>query len=155
VLVVFLVAVARKRELGPVTVAPSPQVSEQASEPPPPAPAPEGSTPEAPRTPEISRPAEVTPPALPGAAGKKAGRKEEGWSVIVAAYNFREPAEKRMKTLAEKFPKFNLSIYEQHADKIYYLVVIGQNISEDRADALRKRAISSGLPRDTYIKKLP
>jgi eukaryotic-like serine/threonine-protein kinase len=146
VLVVFLVAVARKREVGPVTVAPPPPVSEQASQPPVTAPEPS--------TPEVSRPAEVTPPA-PGAAGKKAARKEEGWSVIVAAYNFREPAEKRVKSLAEKFPKFNLSIYEQHADKIYYLVVIGQNISEDRADALRKRAISAGLPRDTYIKKLP
>jgi hypothetical protein len=31
--------------------------------------------------------------------------------------------------------------------------VIGQNLSEDQANALRKRAVASGLPRDTYVKR--
>jgi hypothetical protein len=44
-------------------------------------------------------------------------------------------------------------VFEQKAGKTFYLVVIGQNLSEDQANALRKRAVASGLPRDTYVKR--
>jgi hypothetical protein len=40
------------------------------------------------------------------------------------------------------------------AEKTHYLLVLGENLSEDQAEALRKRAVESGLPRDTYIKRL-
>jgi hypothetical protein len=57
--------------------------------------------------------------------------------------------------MARRWPKFNTNVFEQKADKTYYLVVIGQNLSEDQAQALRKRAVGSGLPRDTYVKRFP
>jgi hypothetical protein len=33
-------------------------------------------------------------------------------------------------------------------------VVLGRNLSEDQAQALRTRAVQSRLPGDTYIKRL-
>jgi tRNA A-37 threonylcarbamoyl transferase component Bud32 len=83
-----------------------------------------------------------------------AGRKAGVWSVIVAAYGSREAAEKRMKTMARKFTGFSLSVQEQKADRARYLVVLGKGLSENDAEALRKRGVGAGLPRDTYIKKV-
>ncbi len=40
------------------------------------------------------------------------------------------------------------------AEKTHYLVVLGQNLSEDQPEELRKRAVDSGVPRDTYIKRV-
>jgi hypothetical protein len=43
---------------------------------------------------------------------------------------------------------------QRSAEKTYYLVMLGQNLSEDAADSLRKQAVASGLPKDTYIKRV-
>ena len=83
-----------------------------------------------------------------------AGRKVGGWSVIVAAYGSRAAAEKRMQKMARRWPKFTVSVQEQGGEKARYLVVLGKGLSENEAEALRKRAVGSGLPRDIYIKKL-
>ena len=88
-------------------------------------------------------------PAISGSRGRRA----EGWSVVVAAYGNREAAEKRQKELARKWPKFNFSVFPQTTERAQFSIVIGKNISEDEADALRKRAVASGIPADTYIKK--
>jgi hypothetical protein len=53
-----------------------------------------------------------------------------------------------------KWPKFNIGVFQPRAGKTPYLVVLGQNLSEDQAEELRKRAVDSGLPRDTYIKRV-
>jgi hypothetical protein len=82
------------------------------------------------------------------------GRKADGWSVIVATYASRELAEKRMRDLMRTWPKFNIGVFQPRAEKAHYLVVLGQNLSEDQAEELRKRAVDSGLPRDTYIKRV-
>jgi hypothetical protein len=59
-----------------------------------------------------------------------------------------------MHEMERKFPKFNISVFEQNADRARYQVVLGQNLGEDQAETLRKRAVAAGLPRDTYIKRL-
>ncbi len=81
------------------------------------------------------------------------GRRGEGWSVVVATYGSREAAEKRQHELTRKWPKFTFSVFQQPAEKAQYLIVIGKNVSEDEADALRRRAVASGIPADAYIKK--
>lgn len=88
------------------------------------------------------------------AAAPRKGKRENGWSVIVAAYSSRDAAEKRMRKLASRWPGFHPSVTEQHKEKAPYIVVLGQNLSEDAAQSLRRRAVSSGLPRDTYIKRM-
>jgi hypothetical protein len=87
------------------------------------------------------------------AAGAR-GRKADGWSVIVATYASRELAEKRMRDMIRRWPKFNISVFQPRGEKTHYLVVLAQNLSEDQAEELRKRAVDSGLPRDTYVKRV-
>jgi hypothetical protein len=82
------------------------------------------------------------------------GRRDDGWSVIAAAYGSREAAEKRVRDMAKRFPKFDIKVQEQSSDRANFLVVLGQNLSEDDAASLRERAVRAGLPRDTYIKRV-
>ena len=116
-----------------------------------------------PRTPDATvadraAPAEVPSPApkpdQPTGAARARGRKADGWSVIVATYASRELAEKRVRDMMKRWPKFNIDVFQPQAEKTHYLVVLGQNLSEDQAEELRKRAVDSGLPRDTYIQRV-
>ncbi len=59
-----------------------------------------------------------------------------------------------MRDMMKRWPKFTLGVFQPATDKTHYLVVLGQNLSEDQAEELRKRAVESGLPRDTYIKRV-
>jgi hypothetical protein len=59
-----------------------------------------------------------------------------------------------MHEMMKKWPKFNPGVLQPATDKAHYLVVLGQNLSEDQAEELRKRAVDSGLPHDTYIKRM-
>jgi hypothetical protein len=93
-------------------------------------------------------PATATPPALPGQ------RKTAGWSVIVGAYRSRELAEKRMREMTNRWPNFQISVFESQEEKTPYLLILGRNLSEDQAQALRQRAFKSRLPGDTYIKRV-
>jgi len=78
----------------------------------------------------------------------------QGWTVIVAAYASREAAEKRMRAMAARWPRFNPTVLQPGTGRTHFVVVLGSNLSQDRADALRKRAVAAGFPRDTYIKNL-
>lgn len=119
-----------------------------------PEPAPVPSTTPAPAHPP--RAAISTPPpraeASPVSAGDKRGA---GWVVVVATYAAREAADKRAHAVAKKWPRFHVEVYQPPAEKPYHMVVIGRNLSENEAGALRKRAIASGFPRDTYIRRFP
>jgi eukaryotic-like serine/threonine-protein kinase len=134
ILIVVLLAVMRKRDAAPVAVVPPAAVSQ--------------------RTPDVEVPAPAPKPDPRGAATRAGGRKADGWSVIVATYASRELAEKRMRDMMSKWPKFNPGVLQPQAEKTHYFVVLGQNLSEDQAEELRKRAVDSGLPRDTYIKRV-
>jgi hypothetical protein len=141
-LTVILAAVVRNNNSVPdaIPVAAAAQQDGQAlaTDPAPVAPAPPA---EAPQT--NSRPAEgITE------------RKASGWSVIVGAYRSRELAEKRMREMTKRWPNFQISVLESQGEKTQYLLVLGRNLSEDQAEALRQRAFKSRLPGDTYIKRV-
>ncbi len=102
--------------------------------------------------PVLSKPAPLPPQVK--VPSPVLARKAGGWSVIVAAYGSREAAEKRMHSMGRQWPKFSASVQDQKTDRARYLVVLGQDLSEADAEALRQRAVRSGLPQDTYIKKL-
>ncbi len=82
------------------------------------------------------------------------GRKADGWFVIVGAYGSHDLAEKRMKTLAKRWPAFQLHVSEHRSERAPWLVTAGENLSEDAAEALRARAARTGLARDAYIKRI-
>ncbi len=81
-------------------------------------------------------------------------RRSESWVVVIASYGARGPAEKRTRETAKRWPRFHVELVEAASEKARLLVVIGRNLSEKEAEALRSRARSSGLPRDTYIKRI-
>ncbi len=134
IMIVLIAAVLRKKDLAEHTSPPAAVAQQQTSAATAPAPV----------------PVPQTMPSVAGATQVKPG----GWSVIAAAYTSRGPAEKRMHEMAKKWPRFNASVLELQTGKAQYLVVLGQNLSQDEADTLRKRAVAAGFPRDTYIKKL-
>ena len=59
-----------------------------------------------------------------------------------------------MRNMMRRWPNFNIGVFQPQTDKTHYYVVLGQNLSEDQAEELRKRAVDSGLPPDTYIKRV-
>jgi eukaryotic-like serine/threonine-protein kinase len=144
ILIVVLSAVMRKRDASPVVaVVPPAAVPERI---------PGAETADRAASAEVLSPAPKPDPRT--AATSARGRKADGWSVIVATYASRELAEKRMRDLMRRWPKFNIGVFQPRTEKTQYLVVLGQNLSEDQAEELRKRAVDSGLPRDTYIKRV-
>jgi cell division protein FtsN len=156
VVVGALVGIGRQKDSVPAVAPSNPPAAQTAPAQPSPAPRP-SPIPQA-TSPQRSDPQRSERPASPsdhakGASSRQMGRRADGWSVVVASYRSRTPAEKRAHDMARRWPKFNANIFEQKADRTYYLVVIGQNLSEDQAQALRKRAVASGLPRDTYVKR--
>jgi serine/threonine protein kinase len=152
-----LVGIGRQKDRSPATAASNPPAVQSAppepSPTPRPSPIPESISPPRADSKRAERSAPPSADHAKGASSRQLGRRAEGWSVVVASYNSRGPAEKRAHDMARRWPKFKSNVFEQKADKTYYLVVVGQNLSEDEAQALRKRAVSSGLPRDTYIKR--
>jgi hypothetical protein len=143
VLIVVLSAVMRKRDAAPVagvTPAAVPQRN------------PAAETADRTASAEVRSPAPKPDPR--GKAIRAGGRKADGWSVIVATYASRELAEKRMRDMTSRWPRFNIGVFQPQADKTHYLVVLGQDLSEDQAEELRKRAVDSGLARDAYIKRV-
>ena len=143
ILAVVFAAVMRKKDEAPVTAVSPAAVPAR--------------TPDA-ETGGRAAPAEVQPPAPKpeqrAEAPRARGRKADGWSVIVAAYISREPAEKRMRDMMRRWPNFKIGVFQPQTDQTHYYVVLGQNLSEDQAEELRKRAVDSGLPPDTYIKRV-
>jgi hypothetical protein len=129
VLILILMSVARRKSSEPESVA--------------------AASPTLQITPPQAAPAETaaTPP-------RAVGRKQDGWWVIVATYNSREAAEKRMRSIAQRWPGFHVAVSQPQSDRAHYLVTLGENMAEDQAEAVRKRAVELGLPGDTYIKRV-
>jgi hypothetical protein len=106
----------------------------------------------APRTP-VQRVIPPENPAIPppSAPSTVAGRKGTGWSVIAATYNSRELAERRAQAMTRRWPAFRPGVSQ--SGNSHFVVVLGENLSQDQAAALLKRAVSAGLPRDTFISR--
>jgi hypothetical protein len=154
VVVVALFAVTRKNESAPV-VHSGPAAAEPSQPTIPDVPKPSPLSP----SPAVSSPTEhrlkTTPAGEPSATFRHAGaRTAQGWSVIAASYSSQAAADKRVRSLSRQFPGFHIGVFKQEVDRAGFLVVLGQNLSEDDAEALRQRAVSAGLPKDTYIKRV-
>jgi hypothetical protein len=100
----------------------------------------------------------TTPPPAPAtqpahAAPKSRNRRDEGWTVVVASYASRGQAQERAAELSKRWPNFHVEVFQPPLQSSRHLVIIGKNLSEDRAEALRLRAHREGLAGDAYIKR--
>jgi hypothetical protein len=100
--------------------------------------------------PVLPKPTPFEPASRP--AAKVGG---SGWFVVVASYAREADAAQEAGALNRRFPQFKLAVFPPSAIDTHYLVIVGSGLSEERAEALRQRAVASGLPPDTYIKKYP
>lgn len=75
------------------------------------------------------------------------------WFVIAGSYSSQENAERSAKQIEREFgPKgFKPVVYAPYGGNPYWAVVIGSNLTSQEAQQLRQRAITAGLPKDTYL----
>lgn len=100
-----------------------------------------------------SAPIATTTPNPPPQTPILRAPRSPGWVVVVASYAARGPAEKRALQIAKRWPRFHTEVFEPPSQRTRNLVILGKNLTQEKADALRKRARQSGLPRDVYIKR--
>ena len=80
-------------------------------------------------------------------------KKSGTWFVVLATYAQKESAERRALQLARRWSGFKPEAYAPplQSQKPYYLVVIGSNLSQEAAAALKERARAAGLAPDAYV----
>ena len=98
-----------------------------------------------PAPPTVAAPIQQAPALTP--------KKSDAWFVVVATYAQKEDAERRALELARRWPRFQFEAYAPplQSQKAYYLVVIGSNLSQEAAAALKEQARAAGLAPDAYI----
>ncbi len=121
-----------------------------------PAPAPKTTVPPKPAPFDVPRKPVPQPLPTPKVAPKASARLDaRGWFVVVASYSREADAAQRAQYLNRRYPQFKLSVFPPSAIDTHYLVILGSGLTADSAESLRQRAVASGLPPDTYIKKYP
>lgn len=73
------------------------------------------------------------------------------WFVIVGSHETYEKAKIQADQINREYNEFNAEVYDRFAGNLYYAVVIGSLLSKSDATALKKRAISMGVSKSTYI----
>jgi cell division septation protein DedD len=77
-----------------------------------------------------------------------------GWAVVAAAYDTRDGAQKRADHIHARWERLQAYVFPTSGDADRYLVVIGSGLSKDSAEALKGRALSAGVAKDSYVTKL-
>lgn len=81
-------------------------------------------------------------------------RRTGEWAVVAAIYKNREAAEKRAEQLATRWKGNKPEVVPPVDGARRYVVVLGSGLSKEDATRLRSRAVSTGMPRDSYVTKL-
>jgi hypothetical protein len=80
------------------------------------------------------------------------GIPQNVWFVIVGSHLQLNDAKAQADGINEKYRNFKAEVYEPYGDNPYYAVVIGANLTQLEAKALRDKAMKEGLPKDSYYK---
>jgi len=109
----------------------------------------------APRTPAAAAPpqAKTKASAVPVAApsGPAAVASPSGsWRIVAFTYNYQEQAEHKARTINEKHPDLQASVFSPKGSGAPFLVTLGAATDRASAFRLRDKAVAEGLPRDTY-----
>jgi hypothetical protein len=83
------------------------------------------------------------------------GTPKKVWFVIVGSHLHLGDATKQARQINGKLRDYKADVYAPYGDNPYYAVVIGANLTQEEAKALRDKAIKSGLPKDSYYKTFP
>ncbi len=72
------------------------------------------------------------------------------WRVVAYTFNHQDQAQKRAELLNKKYASLHPQVFSP-TGRAPFLVTLGDPLPRDQALALRDKARSSGLPRDTYM----
>ena len=105
-----------------------------------------------PPAPEVSRARAVETPAN---STEKSTAELPGtdWAVVTAIYNEYEAAERRARNIASG-SAFRATVHPPKGQGGKYMVVLASGLTQGKANEVRERAISGGLPGDTYVTRL-
>lgn len=95
-----------------------------------------------------SKPAANAPPASSVGAASTRG---DVWHVILYTYGRSEDATRMAETLNSRHPNLNAQVFAAKENEGPFLVTAGGSMSRDEAVQTRRKAVGSGLPRDSYI----
>jgi len=115
-------------------------------------------TPERSSSPTRSAPAKAaqTAPAMNHAEAKASTKPASGavkgdvWRVILYTYNQREKAEAKAQDLNAKHASLHAEVFSP-SDNGPYLITAGGGMSREEAVETRRKALGSGMPRDSYL----
>jgi hypothetical protein len=101
-------------------------------------------------------PARPSPAVVPEATEQTRTRSDSArdWAVIAATYNAFDAAAKRAASLRAQFADCSCSVFPREGEGPKFYVVVGSAMTRDVAEDLRLKAVSAGLPADTYVTRL-
>jgi hypothetical protein len=85
--------------------------------------------------------------------GKPAILGGTDWAVVAAIYKEYEAAERRAKKVMDS-TSFDPTVFPAKGQGSKYMVIIDSGLTHAKALELRGRALSAGLPADTYVTRL-
>jgi hypothetical protein len=147
--VVFLLTLAAGA--GWVRMSDAPDVSSSGTEPPRPSPIQD----ELPRLPVHMAEESVRTRAVDTvqAAAKSPDEPGTDWAVVMAIYREYDAAQRRASNVAEG-TAFKTFVYPSERGASKYMVVLESGLTHAKAKIVRDRAVSGGLPADTYVTRL-
>ncbi len=88
--------------------------------------------------------------ALPTEQASVSNPPRQFWRVVAYTYNQQEQAQKKVNSIEQRYDTFKPEVFTP-TGKAPYLVTLGGPMTHDEAVALKRKAQSQGLPRDTYV----
>jgi hypothetical protein len=100
----------------------------------------------------VAKPKAAPTPAAIESSPSSAGPASPAgmWRVVVFTYNFQDQAEHKARTINEKHPDLEASVFSPKGSGAPYLVTLGNATDRASAFRLRDKAVQEGLPKDTY-----
>jgi hypothetical protein len=86
--------------------------------------------------------------------GLTGARRKNVWFVIAGSFSSADRAKAYAREINRKFGGFHADTYAPYMDNPNYAVVIGANLTQPEAKALRNKAVGAGMPQ-TYYKTFP
>jgi hypothetical protein len=106
-------------------------------------------------TPPIAKRADApVVPSTPAPAASSAPAQEGRWAVVGAIYNSYQGAARRAESIAARAKAFRPEVFPPEGQGRRYMVILGYTDSRRDAEQLRAKAVSSGLPPDSYVTKV-
>ncbi len=73
------------------------------------------------------------------------------WRVVLFTYDRVQDAQNRAQAVNSKHPDLHADVFSPNGQAGPYLVTVGGRLSREDAARLRRKAVSLGMPHDSYI----